>query len=110
MDESANIFGYNPDVETYVDGAILSVDSNYRSFGIGSKLFEALIALCRDRNVPILKVFCSSTFTARICEKFGLTKTFDIPYRDIKLDNLPTADIPEPHSIARVYCLDFRTN
>lgn len=110
MEVSANIFGHNLDVNTYVDGTILSVDSNYRSYGIGSKLFTALIALCKERNVPILKVFCSSSFTARICEKFGLKNTFEIPYRDIKLNNLPSADVPEPHSIARVYCLDFRAN
>lgn len=108
MKASVNIFRYYPDVETYVDGAVLSVDRKYRSHGIGSKLFTALIALCKERNVPILKVVCSSSFTARICERLGLKKIFEIPYREMKLDDLPTLDIPEPHSIASVYCLDFR--
>lgn len=108
MDQAANIFGDHPDIDSYVDGVILSVDKNYRSHGIGSKLFTALIALCRERNVPILKTFCSSFYTSKICEKFGMKKVFDIPYRDIQLDNLPSIDIAEPHSIARVYTLDFR--
>lgn len=108
MEQEADIFGRYPEIDHYIDGAILSVDGNYRSYGIGSKLFTALIELCRERNVPVLKVFCSSTFTARICEKFGLVNIFEIAYSDIKLDGLPSLNVPEPHTTARDYCIDLR--
>lgn len=108
MDKSANIFERYPDIDQYVDGAILSVNSAYRSCGIGSKLFNRLIELCRERDLFILKVFASSIFTAKICEKMGMTNIFEIAYSDAKLDNMPAFNIAEPHTHAFDYCLDLR--
>lgn len=108
LEQSADIFGRYPDIDLYADGAIISVDADYRSYGIGSKLFRRLIELCRERNLPVLKVCATSNFTAKICEKFGMTNIFEIAYRDVKLDDLPSYNIAEPHTHARNYCLDLR--
>lgn len=109
MNDASDIFKNNPDINCFIDGAILSVDNKYYSHGIGTKLFSGLFEKCKELNVPILKVMCSNLYTAKICAKFGLRIIYEIPYRDIQLENLPSVDVPEPHSIARVYCYDFRS-
>lgn len=109
MEDSADIFGRYPDIDRYVEGCILSVHSGYRSYGIGSKLFRALFDLCREHNA-VLKVFCSSIFTAKICEKFGMELIFAIPYADVRLGNLPRLNVPEPHTIGRDFCIDLRNS
>lgn len=108
MDNSVDLFGSYPEINCYVDAAILSVDTAYRGRGVGFKLFNGLIQLCKEKDIPFLKVFCSSSFTSRICEKLGLELVYQINYRDIPLENLTAPDIKEPHSIARVFTSDLR--
>lgn len=109
MDEITNLHEKYPEIDCYVDGAILSVNDAFRGQGIGLKLCSALVELCKKNNVPFIKVFCSSKFTAKICEKVGFKKTYEIPFRDIQLnDGLVAPDVPEPHSIARAYVGDLR--
>lgn len=108
MDQSADIFSNHSDIDCYVDATILSVNSEYRGHGIGSKLFNGLIDLCKTRNIPYMKVFCSSTFTSRICEKLGMKLVHQIHYRDIPMGDMTAPDVPEPHSIGRVFTCDLR--
>lgn len=110
MEEAVNVFHHHPEIECYVDGTILSVDSGYRGCGIGVNLFNGLIDLCRKKDIPIIEVFCSSTFTGKICAKLDFTLAYQIPYRDIQLDDLPSIDVPEPHSVAHSYIYDLRLN
>lgn len=109
MDDAADIFGRYPEIDYCVSGGTLSVDPDYRSCGIGTKLFGRLVEMCSGRNLPMLEVYCTSLFTAKICEKFAMNKITEIAYRDIKLHNFPTLNIPEPHTHARNYILDLRT-
>lgn len=108
MDQSVDLFGTYPDIDCYLDAAILSVNSDFRGRGVGSKLFNGLIDLCKAKGIPFIKTFCSSKFTSKICKKSGLKQVYEIYYRDIPLDQLTAPDIPEPHAIARLFIGDLR--
>lgn len=109
MGDAADIFGRYPEIDYYVSGGTMSVDPAYRSLGIGFKMFHRLIELIRKQNLPMLKVFCTSLFTAKICEKLQMEKITEIPFSDIQLNNLPRFNVPEPHTHGFNYMLDLRT-
>lgn len=108
MEQKADIFSRYSDIQRYVDGATLSVDPNYRSHGIATQMFQRLIELCKEKELPVLKVFCSSLYTAKLCERLGMTKVYETPFADVKLDGLPPFDVWEPHTFARNYSIDLR--
>ena len=100
-----NVFEKHPEFEHYVDGTILSVGSKYRGCGIASKLMNGLLDLCKERNIPAVRVFASNNATSIICKKHDFENAFEIPYNQIVLDieDPPTLNVPEPHNYLRIW-------
>lgn len=109
MDKSANVFGRFPNINSYAEAAFLSVDCQYRFHGIGSKLCTTAFNKYKEQNIPLVKALCSSRYSGKICERYGMKKIFSIPFSDMKLGDLPSLNIPPPHSIANVYCVEYCT-
>lgn len=97
-----DFFQLYPNIDAYMDGHILSVDSQYRGKGLGKKLMDAMSDLAKKKKVKVVRAFCSSRFTYQICTKIGYKLVAEIPYRDINIDPLPRVPVPEPHSNAYV--------
>ncbi|CRK93822.1 CLUMA_CG007349, isoform A [Clunio marinus] len=104
VDSKFNIFALYPDIDLFVDGKILAVDSKYRGHGIAGHLTDKTIENLRLRKIPIFSILCSSHFSARVCEKMGFEEVFQLPFEDFVDDEGKPVLCPEkPHVSVRIF-------
>lgn len=97
VDECFNIFKLYPNIDRYLEGKILSVNSNYRGYGIAGKLAEAAMQYMRENHIPVILVVCSSHFSARVCERLDFKTIFELPYIDYVVNGENPILPAEPH-------------
>ncbi|CAB3381515.1 Hypothetical predicted protein [Cloeon dipterum] len=68
------------DVERVFEIPMLSVDSNCRGRGIATALLRDAVELATSLNVPLVRVDCSSKFTAMAVAKLGLEPVYNLKY------------------------------
>lgn len=102
IDERFSIFNLYPDIDKFLDAKILTVNSNYRGYGIAGKLMEHTMQYMRDNKIQVIQVLCSSHYSARVCEKMGFKKVYVLPFIDYVVDGenpiLPAA----PHTAIQI--------
>lgn len=104
IDTKFNIFDLYPDIKSFVDGKILSVDPKYRGLGIAGQLTDKTIAFMKANNLRIFHVLCTSHFSARVLEKMDFNEVFNVPYSDYVDEDGKQILCPEkPHVAARVF-------
>lgn len=104
IDSKFNIFSLYPDIESFVDGKILSVDPKYRGLGIAGQLTDKTIEYMKKNRVQIFHVLCTSHFSARVCEKLSFTEVFQLPFTDFVGEDGKQVLCPEkPHVAARIF-------
>lgn len=103
IDEKFNLFNTIPDINKFLDGKILSVNSNYRGLGIAGKLTDHTINYMKENKIPLMHVLCSSHYSARVMEKLDFEEIFRLPYTDYVDCYGKQVLVPEkPHVAARV--------
>lgn len=85
---------------------IVSVHSNRLREGIASKLFEFCIEKGRSRNFPVISVDCTSFFTTKIAEKFGMSCLSTVTYDEYnKRIGKQLFVASKPHSEIRTFTM-----
>jgi arylalkylamine N-acetyltransferase len=102
IDEQFNIFDLYPDIDRFVDGKILSVDSTYRGLGIAGKLTDASINYMKEHNLKLYHVLCSSHFSARVMEKMDFHEVYKLNYSDYLVNGEQVLCPAKPHVAARI--------
>lgn len=104
IDTKFDVFTLYPEIDSFVDGKILSVDPKYRGHGIAGKLTDMTIDYLSKNQIQLLHVLCTSHFSARVCEKSGFTEVFNLPFSDFCDDEGKQILCPEkPHVAARIF-------
>lgn len=87
---------------------IISVHPKHQGFGIARKLFEYCIDNGRGKGFPAVSVDCSSVFTVKIAEKYGMTCLSTLTYDEYSKHIGETLFIPmEPHTVIKSYAKVF---
>jgi len=71
---------------------ILSVDNKCRGQGIATALLRSSVDLASTLNIPLVRVDCSSKFTAMAVAKLGLQPVYHLKYSSYQpadLDHAP---------------------
>lgn len=102
IDERFSTFDLYPSMDRFLDAKILAVNTNYRGCSIAGKLMERTMQYMRDNKIQVIQVFCSSYYSARVCEKMGFKKVYVLPFIDYLVNGenpiLPAA----PHTAIQI--------
>ncbi|KAL5291802.1 hypothetical protein ACFFRR_010908 [Megaselia abdita] len=103
LESKSNVFG-RYQVETVMQGHMLSVHRDFRGKGIARKLYEHNMELAKEKGFPIYVCDCSSLFSSRLCEKLGMEQTATMEFHEYCDENGNAYYTPEPpHDFARSY-------
>lgn len=97
-----NLFELYPDIDRYLDGKFLSVNSSYRGQGIAGKLTQRTMEYMRENNIPIMSVVCSSHYSARVCEKLDFKEVYQLRYEDYVVNGENPLLPEKPHTAVKV--------
>lgn len=106
LDSKFDIFALYPDIDSFVDGKILSVDPKYRGHGIAGELTNKTIEYLKENHIEIFHILCTSHFSARVCEKMGFNEVFHLPFTDyVDCDGKQILCPEKPHVAARIFTM-----
>lgn len=103
IEERFHLFEHYSDCNLGIDTKIISVDPKYGGIGIGNKLIAESIKCAREHNVQLFHVMCSSHFSARVCEKLGFEKLYELPFVDYVINGENPFVPAAPHTAVRLY-------
>lgn len=104
VDKEANVFGQFPDVEKILSLKILSVDGSWRGQGIAKALIDKSRDLCREQGYNLMRVDCTSHYSARAVARLGFECVYTLQYADYHDENGCPVFVPEPpHSEVKIY-------
>lgn len=96
-------FKLYPDIDELLEAKMLSVNSNYRGYGIAGKLVDRTMQYMRDHQIKVIQIVCSSHFSALVCKKMGFKMVYALSYVDYKVNGgnpiLPAA----PHKAVQIF-------
>ncbi|XP_065201618.1 arylalkylamine N-acetyltransferase 1-like isoform X1 [Planococcus citri] len=78
----SDVFGHFPTAEKILDLRILSVDESCRGQGIAKALIDKTIEIAKEHNFPLIKVDCSSHYSAKAVSRLGFQSIFTLKYDD----------------------------
>lgn len=102
IEERFHLFKHYPDCNLGIDTKIISVHPKYGGIGIGNKLITESIKCARENNVELFNVMCSSYYSARVCEKLGFEKSYELPYVDYVVNGENPLKPAPPHNAVRI--------
>lgn len=83
---------------------ILSTHTDHLGQGIAKKLFSSCIETGRQKNFPAFSVDCTSFFTAKIAETFGMKCLSTVTYDEYNEKIGEKLFVPsEPHTVIKSY-------
>ncbi|XP_069676772.1 arylalkylamine N-acetyltransferase-like 2 isoform X5 [Periplaneta americana] len=86
----------------------LAVQGSVRGVGVGKALLEHTVKVARDDNFPLLRVDCSSYYSARLAEQIGLECMYSLPYSQYKdEDGNQVLQPPSPHTELKMFIHRF---
>ena len=92
-------------VEEVVHFFTLGVKKNYRRMGVGSRLFEASLAMCREFGFKAIKGGGTSKFSHFIYEKQGFELLSEMPLDSYYYNGRPIIDGTGGHNVRKIYGL-----
>lgn len=92
-------------VKNIFECANVAVHPDHSGQGLGRALVLESWLLARDLAYRLLRIDCSSVYTAKIAEKLGWKLAYKIPFADYKADgcNPVFRHVCEPHTELKVY-------
>ncbi|KAK9738015.1 Acetyltransferase (GNAT) family [Popillia japonica] len=103
VDKEANVFERYPDVNKMILVEILSVDGSWRGQGIAKKLMNKTRDLAREQGVKLMRVDCTSHFSAKAIARLGFECIYRLKYEDYKENGRAVFDPEAPHKEVTVY-------
>lgn len=85
---------------------IISTHSDHLRKGIAKKLFEAILETAKVKKFPAITVHCTSYYTAKIAQSFGMQCIAVLSYDDYNKKIGKVLFVPtEPHTEIRAYAM-----
>lgn len=104
IDSKFDIFSLYPEIDSFVDGKILSVDPKYRGLGIAGQLTDKTIEFMKEHKIDIFHILCTSHFSARVCEKMDFHEVFQLPFSEyVDAEGKQILNPEKPHVAARIF-------
>ncbi|XP_022918369.2 arylalkylamine N-acetyltransferase 1-like [Onthophagus taurus] len=103
-DTECKIFEKYPNIDQYLQHDIVSVDPNIRGQGIATKLLDMSRDVAIKRGIKLLRVDCTSLFSAKAAERLGFERIYTLKYSDYKINGKQVFKPEEPHTEFCVYC------
>ncbi|XP_075232597.1 arylalkylamine N-acetyltransferase 1-like isoform X1 [Lycorma delicatula] len=102
--KQSDVFGQFPNIDKVLEVRILSVDDNYRGKGIAKSLIERSKSLGQEIGIPMIRVDCTSAFSAMAVAHLGFQCIYTLQYAEY-LDNNgePIFNPPPPHSCVKTF-------
>lgn len=95
-------------VERALSSEALAVLGSVRGLGVGKALLEKTLQVAKDGGFPLLRVDCSSYYSAKLAEQMGLECIYSIPYAEYKNeDGCQIFDPPSPHVEYKLFIHKF---
>lgn len=82
---------------------ILSVDGAARGRGLATALISRTSELARERGIPLVRVDCTSHYSARAVGRLGFERVFSLPYSQYRRDGQVVFAPAEPHTEVSTY-------
>ncbi|KAG5679104.1 hypothetical protein PVAND_008697 [Polypedilum vanderplanki] len=89
---------------------MLAVKESHEACGLGTELTRRSLDLGRDLNFRHARINCTSEYSIKIAEKLGMTRVWDVFYRNIFMpDGKTPLTVPvHPHVQAAVFLTDLK--
>lgn len=103
VDQNVNRYGHFQGLNV-LEIRILSVDSNWRGKGIAKTLVEKAIEIGKENGFHMVRVDCSSFFSAKLCARLGFEQIYELKYTDyVDEDGNPVFCPAFPHTSVMSY-------
>ncbi|KAF2901478.1 hypothetical protein ILUMI_04703 [Ignelater luminosus] len=103
LEREGNVFGQFPDVNKVLTVKVLSVDNGWRGKGIAKELMNKTRNIAREQGCGLMRVDCSSYFSARAIASLGFDCVYSLKYDEYKENGEIVFNTEEPHREARIY-------
>ncbi|KAF5282072.1 hypothetical protein FQA39_LY00597 [Lamprigera yunnana] len=92
-----------PDVEKIMFVKIMSTDVAWRGKGIAKELVDRTRKMGKLHGYGLMRVDCSSEFSARAVAKLGFECIYEVKYEDYKENDQPVFITKSPHTAFKIY-------
>ncbi|KAF5294537.1 hypothetical protein FQR65_LT10729 [Abscondita terminalis] len=92
-----------PDIKRSLLVKILSTDCAWRGQGVARKLLDKTRDIGREQGYSLMRVDCTSCFSAKAIAKLGFDCVYELNYEDYKENGKPVFTTQYPHSTFTVY-------
>jgi len=108
VDRGSDVFSKFPDVDKLVEVRILSVDSAMRGRGIAKVLLEKSAELAKQHGYPLIRIDCTSHFSALAVARLGFQCVFTMQYEDYRRNGEIVFHPEPPHKQVTTYVRRLR--
>ncbi|KAJ2951551.1 hypothetical protein O0L34_g13700 [Tuta absoluta] len=102
-EENARLWEKFPNDQTLVEVKVAATDPSWRRKGIMNNLLRETEKATTAKGIRLLRMDCSSYYSALSAERLGFTCYYSVKYSDIQLDGKPIIVPAAPHVDDRVY-------
>jgi len=100
----SNVFKQFPEVNKILDIRVASVDDSCRGHGIAKALFDRTKSLAKELQIPLVRVDCTSHYSAKAVARLGFHCVYTLQYADHLGSNGEPVFTPEPpHSCVKTF-------
>ncbi|XP_054264813.1 arylalkylamine N-acetyltransferase 1-like isoform X2 [Macrosteles quadrilineatus] len=100
----SNVFGQFSEVDKLLDIRVCSVDDACRGHGIAKNLFEKTKLLAQELGMPLVRVDCTSHFSAKAVERLGFHCVYTLLYSEYLDREGEPVFVPEfPHTCVKTF-------
>ncbi|KAL1131987.1 hypothetical protein AAG570_011597 [Ranatra chinensis] len=110
VSKECDIFQRYPHLDTVLEIRVVSVDNAYRGQGIAKALFDQTKKLAKELSVPMVRVDCTSHYSAMAVARLGFQPIYTLQYSH-HLDNSgqPVFQPEPPHSCVKTFIMHVPT-
>ncbi|KAF5282073.1 hypothetical protein FQA39_LY00598 [Lamprigera yunnana] len=97
-----------PKVKKMLFVKILSTDKAWRGQGVARELLEKTRYIGHEQGYNLMRVDCTSYFSARAISRLGFERVYELNYEDYKENGKPVFQTEYPHTSFTVYVQKIR--
>jgi len=102
--QESNVFGQFPEVDKLLDIRVASVDDACRGHGIAKALFDRTKLLAQELGIPLVRVDCTSHFSAKAVARLGFHCVYTLSYSEYLDSEGEPVFVPElPHTCVKTF-------
>lgn len=104
VNKQSDVFGQFPEVDRMLEVRILSVDDAYRGQGIAKALIEKTRLEGEKMGIPLMRVDCTSHFSAKAVARLGFHCVYTLQYADyLDKEGQRVFHPPPPHTCCKTF-------